>query len=74
MGQFLTGKKTYLGAAILAIAGLLGYLHDVYTYETALAILGLATVSLGLGDKYDRFVVKALELLKAHKEKGSLPE
>jgi len=67
MLQFLTGKKTYLGAAGLAIAALAGFYFDVYAWETAVGMISLALVAVGLGHKYDRFIEKALLLLRAQK-------
>jgi hypothetical protein len=54
--SWLTGKKTYIGAAGLAIGAVAGFHFGVYPWETAVGMLSLALAAAGLGHKYDRCI------------------
>ncbi len=62
MLKLLEGKKTYIGAAIIAISGLAGYHYGAIPIEGATAMLGAACATAGLGNKCDRYFAKALEI------------
>ena len=70
VGEWLKGKKTYLGAAGLAITGLAGFWFDVYDLGTAGLILSAALAAAGLGGKLDRHRDLVLKFLESQKSKG----
>ncbi len=63
MGEWLKGKKTYIGAFLLAAGAAGGYWFDVFDLATATAVLGAATAAVGLGDKGNR-ILQYLETIK----------
>lgn len=64
MKNWLTGKKTYIGAGLMAASAIGGYWFGVFDFTTASTILSAATISVGLGHKGDRI----LEALQAKKQ------
>jgi hypothetical protein len=61
--EFLQGKKTYLSAALIALVAICGWWFRVLDYTHALALLGVAGVSAGLGAKSERVAEAILAAL-----------
>jgi hypothetical protein len=54
IAKFLQGKKTYISAAALALAAILGWWFGAINDANALALLSLAGAAAGLGAKSQR--------------------
>jgi len=68
--KWLEGKKTWIGAGLLAVAAVAGYWFGALDGTVATAMLGFALTAVGLGDKADRYVpqiLAALDNLRAKK-------
>ena len=66
--QFLQGKKTYISAAVIALAAGIGYLTGAVNGAAATAMLGFAGTAAGLGAKSERNAAVAMTLLGDLKE------
>lgn len=64
MLKVLEGKKTAIGAGILALVAVAGYLGGVVNDLGALTIIGFAMTAFGLGDKVQRFAPQILAELR----------
>lgn len=64
MLKVLEGKKTAIGAGIVALVGIAGYLGGVATDLQALMLIGFAMTAFGLGDKVQRFAPQILAELR----------
>jgi hypothetical protein len=62
--EFLQGKKTYLSAALIALVAICGWWYGVLDDTKALALLGVAGVSAGLGAKSERTAAAILTVLR----------
>jgi hypothetical protein len=62
--EFLQGKKTYLSAAAIALIAVCGWWYGVLDDTKALALLGVAGVSAGLGAKSERNAEAVLTVLR----------
>jgi hypothetical protein len=62
--EFLQGKKTYLSAAGIALVAICGWWYGVLDDTKALALLGVAGVSAGLGAKSERNAEAVLTVLR----------
>jgi hypothetical protein len=61
--EFLQGKKTYLSAALIALVAVFGWWTGVLNDTYALALLGVAGTSAGLGAKSQRTAEAVLAAL-----------
>jgi hypothetical protein len=65
--NFLQGKKTYIGAGLLALGALAGFFFGTFEAPQAIVILGAAASVAGLGAKFQRYapaIVSGLQELK----------
>jgi hypothetical protein len=53
--KVLQGKKTWIGAACLALVGAVGYVTGSMSGTAAAMLISLALTAFGLGDKADRY-------------------
>lgn len=66
--NFFTGKKTYIGAAILALAACAGYYVGSFDGPTTTLFLGTALTAAGLGSKVQRYAPAILASLQEIKK------
>ena len=71
MWNWLTGKKTYIGAACIALAALAGFWAGVVDGTQLGEALGTALAIVGLGHKFDRQIDIFVEAMEAAKERES---
>jgi hypothetical protein len=65
--KWLTGKKTYIGAAVLALAAIVGFWYGAIDGVQLTQALGVAFAIVGLGHKADRQIAAAVAALEAAK-------
>jgi hypothetical protein len=70
MLKWLTGKKTYIGAAGLAIAAIVGFWFGAIDATQLGEGLSVAFAIVGLGHKYDRLIADVVDALEAAKQKS----
>jgi hypothetical protein len=70
MLKWLTGKKTYIGAAGLAIAAIAGFWFGAIDATQLGEALSVGFAIVGLGHKYDRLIADVVAALEAAKQKS----
>lgn len=69
--KWFTGKKTYIGAAALAITLIAGFWYGTVDGTTLAAGLSTVMIVIGFGHKYDRYIALGAGLLTEAKTNGS---
>ena len=75
MKDFLKGKKTYIGAALIAFGAAAGFIWGPLDAHQLTIAFGVALAITGLGSKLERYlpiIVRALEELKRHQARAVL--
>ena len=62
--NWLTGKKTYFGAAALALTAVGGFWFGSLDANTMTALLSAALITVGLGHKFDRYLDMGVILIE----------
>jgi hypothetical protein len=70
--QFLVGKKTYIGASLLALIAIFGWWTGVVSGAAAAGMLAAAFGIAGLGAKAERLAAVTLEALNEAKRVQSV--
>lgn len=70
MLTWLTGKKTYIGAAALAITLIAGFWLGTIDATTLAAGLSTVLIIVGFGHKYDRYIAGLVAILQEAKVNG----
>jgi hypothetical protein len=68
--SFLTGKKTYIGAAVLLLVAVAGLWYGQLDATGAGVIAGFALVALGLGHKAEKYADLLIAQTDALKKTG----
>jgi hypothetical protein len=61
--NWLTGKKTYIGAAAMAATGVASFWYGKIDATTLAAMLSGALVTVGIGHKFDRQIQSVTDFL-----------
>jgi hypothetical protein len=67
--DWLTGKKTYIGAAALAVTGLVSFHYGTIDATTLSAMLSGSLVAAGIGHKFDRQIQGITDFLASQRKK-----
>ena len=66
--NWLTGKKTYFGAAAMAITALVSFHYGTIDATTLSAMLSGALVAVGIGHKFDRQIQSLADFLASQRK------
>ena len=66
---WFTGKKTYFGAAALAVTGLVSFHYGTIDATTLSAMLSGSLVAVGIGHKFDRQIQGITDFLASQRQK-----
>lgn len=72
--KWLTGKKTYIGAAGVAITAVVGFWLHTIDRTMATALLFAAFSQMGLGLKVDRYIEIAIGVLQQKRDEHDAKE
>jgi hypothetical protein len=67
--KWLTGKKTYIGAAGLAVTGVVSFWFGAIDATTLSSMLSGSLIAVGLGHKLDRYLSGGVALLGQERDR-----